>query len=65
MPNFEEPPPPQRQVPVTPPTSQDPSEEGSFAQHMQYNSPLHMYTQDNVEDAFKGQSKGDVTAVQG
>ena len=36
---------------------------GATVAHAQYNSPLSMYSNDNVADAFAGQTDGLVTGV--
>lgn len=73
MPSFEEPTPP-AQTNNRPPSSQSfsaatdpqsikPGSGGSVVAHAQYNSPLGLYTQENVLDAFSAQTDGQVTNV--
>lgn len=65
MPDFSDPP---KVVPQASPTAaqvqseQDGTVDGVYA-HAQYNSPLQMYSNDKVQEAFSGQSGGQVTGV--
>ena len=76
LPNFEDPPrhtaamsPPSSHVTQQQPHYPDVGDSGGMSEgpvvHAQYNSPLQMYSSDNVEEAFKGQSGGEITAVKG
>ena len=40
-------------------------EEGAVVMHAQYNSPIGLYTDENVAEAFAGQTGGTITAVKG
>ena len=52
-------------TPTTPPVvyPQGPGE--ATVQHLQYTSPLDMYSANNVQEAFEGQTDGVITGVGG
>ena len=67
MPQFEDPP-RARGVPKTPPVAAQPNSQDSgeaVVANLQFNSPLQMYSSDNVVEALKGQSGGVVKDVIG
>ena len=53
-------------TPVTPGTPDyAPGPGEANVAHLQYNSPLNMYSEDAVSEAFEGQTAGVVTGVSG
>ncbi len=71
LPNFDDipvPTPPTHGSPSTPPTPSMPgvasgSTGDGLVVHKQFNSPLSMYSDDNVVDAFAGQTGGEIVGV--
>ncbi|KAK2158690.1 hypothetical protein LSH36_165g01052 [Paralvinella palmiformis] len=75
LPKFEDSPRPRGRTPQTPPTpghqqapttpDYEPGPGEATVAHVQYNSPLDLYSENNVAEAFTGQTDGLVTGVGG
>jgi len=67
MPQFEDPTPTPRRVRSTPPPPERAAEpsDAAVVANLQFNTPLGLYSGDNVVEALRGQTGGQVAGVVG